>query len=508
MTNELSPAEFPIGIVGSGIMGRGIAQVAAAAGFPVRVFDAEAKAIAAACEFVGAMLARAAEKGQLSKEAAGAAAARVQGVASLHELAGCKLVIEAIVEKLEPKREVFKHLEEIVGEDTILATNTSSLSVTAIAAGSRHPERIAGFHFFNPVPLMKLVEVVGGVRTAPRATDTLAAVAKRFGHTAVQVQDTPGFLVNHAGRAFGSEALRIVSEGIADIPTVDVVLREAGGFRLGPFELMDLIGLDVSYPVMDQIYTQYFHEPRYRPMPLMQQRMISGLLGRKVGRGFYEYKEGAIVRPPEPAVPAVRPPAVWIGPGAREARQAIVDLAGKLDVPVDRSAKPGDSSLCVIVPLGDDATTTATALALDPKRTVAVDTLWGLKGRRTVMTTPVTEPAYRHAAHALFAADGTPVSVIHDSPGFIVPRVAAMIANLGADIAQQRIAAPADIDLGVKLGLGYPEGPLALGDKIGPARVVTILERLQAFYGDPRYRPSPWLKRRALLGVSLLTPES
>ena len=508
MSTEVSPAEFPIGIVGSGVMGRGIAQVAAAAGFPVRVFDAEARAMAEACEFVVKMLARAAEKGQMTKAAAAAAGARVQPVASLHDLAGCQMVVEAIVEKLEVKQELFKELEPILGDGAILATNTSSLSVTAIAAGCRHPERVAGFHFFNPVPLMKLVEVVGGVRTAPHVIETLAAVAGRFGHTGVRVQDTPGFLVNHAGRAYGTEALRIVSEGIADVPTIDAVLREAAGFRLGPFELLDLTALDVSFPAMQSIYTQYFHEPRYRPTPLIQQRTVGGLLGRKVGRGFYEYKEGAMVRPPEPAAPDARPSAVWIGPGAREARQAIVDLAGKLDVRVDRSAKPGDDALCVVTPLGDDATTTAMTLALDPKRTVAVDTLFDLKRRRTVMTTPVTDPAYRDAAHALFAADGTPVSVIHDSPGFIVPRVLAMIANLGCDIAQQRIAAPADIDLGVKLGLAYPEGPLALGDKIGPSRVLTILERLHAFYGDPRYRPSPWLKRRALLGVSLLTPEN
>ncbi len=508
MSTTLSPAEFPIGIVGSGAMGRGIAQVAAVAGFPVRLFDAEAKAIAAACEFIGTMLARSAEKGQMTKEAAAAATARVHPIASLHELAGCKLVIEAIVEKVEPKQELFKELEDIVGETAILATNTSSLSVTAIAAGCRHPERVAGFHFFNPVPLMRLVEVVDGVRTAPHVTEMLAEIGRRLVHNAVRVQDTPGFLVNHAGRGYGTEALRIVMEGIADVPTIDAVLRETAGFRLGPFELMDLTALDVSVPAMQAIYTQYFPEPRYKPTPLVQQRYVGGLLGRKVGRGFYEYKDGQIVRPPERAAPSARPESVWIGPGAREARQAIVDLAAKLDVRVDRSAKPGDDALCIVTPLGDDTTTTATTLALDPRRTVAVDTLYDLKGRRTIMTTPVTEPQHRDAAHALFAADGAKVSVIHDSPGFIAPRVVAMIANLGCDIAQQRIAAPADIDLGVKLGLAYPDGPLALGDKIGPARVLTILERLHAFYGDPRYRPSPWLKRRALLGVSLLTPEN
>jgi 3-hydroxybutyryl-CoA dehydrogenase len=508
MATEQNPADFPIGIVGAGIMGRGIAQVAAAAGFPVRVFDAQAQAMAEACSFVGKMLARAAEKGQMTADAAQAAAARVQPVASLHELAGCKLVIEAIVEKLDPKREMFQHLEASVAPDTILATNTSSLSVTTIASTCKHQERVAGFHFFNPVPLMKIVEVVGAVRTSEAVIQTLLWVAKRVGHAGIRVQDTPGFLVNHAGRAFGSEALRIVSEGIADHVTVDTVLREAAGFRMGPFELMDLVGLDVSYPVMESIYTQYFHEPRYRPTPFMAQRMLGGLLGRKTGRGFYEYKDNAPVRPPEPAVPQVNPPAIWLGPGGREVREQIAGLAAKLDVRMDRSAKPAEDSLCVLVPLAEDATTSATTLGIDPRHTVAVDTLLGLGKRRTVMTTPVTDAAYRDAAHALFAADGSAVTVIHDSAGFIVPRVLAMIVNLGADIAQQRIAAPGDIDLGVKLGLGYPDGPLALGDKLGPSRVLSILEQLQGFYADPRYRPSPWLKRRAMLGMSLLTPES
>ena len=508
MSSEIAPAAFPIGIVGSGVMGRGIAQIMAAAGFPVRVFDAQAQSMADACDFVRKMLARVAEKGQMTKEAAEAAGARVQPVASLHDLAPCKLVVEAIVEQLEPKQALFKQLEEIVAADAILATNTSSLSVTAIAAGCKHPERVAGYHFFNPVPLMKLVEVVGGVRTGSPALDTLEQVAKLAGHRSVRVDDSPGFLVNHAGRAYTSEALRMVQEGIADFATIDAIMRDAAGFRMGPFELMDLTALDVSFPAMQAIYTQYFHEPRYRPTALMQQRMIGGVLGRKVGRGFYAYKDGAMVRPAEPRVPQTKPAAVWLGPGGREVRDAIVALAGKLDVKVDRSAKPGEDSLCLVVPLGDDATTTATTLNLDPKRTVAVDALYGLKGRRTIMTTPVTEAAHRDAAHALLAADGAPVSVIHDSPGFVAPRITAMIANLGCDIAQQRVAAAGDIDFAVKLGLGYPEGPLAMGDKMGAQTVLTILERLYAFYGDPRYRPSPWLKRRALLGVSLMTPEN
>jgi 3-hydroxybutyryl-CoA dehydrogenase len=458
--------------------------------------------------FIGKMLARAAEKSQMTTEAAQAATARVQAVASLKDFAGCKLVIEAIIEKVEPKQELFKQLEEIVDVDAILASNTSSLSVTAIAAGCKRPNRIAGYHFFNPVPLMKLVEAVAAVRTDADVIDTLDWVAKTVGHACVRCQDTPGFLVNHAGRAFGTEALRIVGEGITDTVTVDNILREAAGFRMGPFELLDLTALDVSYPAMNAIYTQYYHEPRYKPSPLIERRFTAGLYGRKNGRGFYEYKDGQIVRPPEPPVPQAKPAAVWVGPGGRDVRETIGGLADKLGVPMDRSARPSRESLCLVMPLGDDATTAATTLDLDPKRTVAVDGIYALQGRRTVMTTPLTEPAHRDAAHALFAADGGTVSVIRDSAGFVAQRVVAMIANLGCDIAQQRVASPQDIDLGVRLGLGYPAGPLALGDKLGADRVLTILERMYAFYGDPRYRPSPWLKRRAMLGVSLLTPDS
>src|SRR5258708_21891181 len=455
MKGRISPAEFPIGVVGSGVMGRGIAQIAAAAGFPVRLFDAQAQAMAEACEFVRKMLARAAEKGQMRQDEAAAAGGRVQPVASLHDLAPCGLVVEAIVEQLEPKQTLFKQLEDIVRDDATLATNASSLSVSGVGGGGRGRGGGGGIPFFNPVPLMKVVEVVGGVRTTSGVLDVLEDVARLAGHKSVRVEESPGVLVNHAGRAYTSEALRIVEEGIADYATIDAVMREAAGFRMGPFELLDLTALDVSFPAMNAIYTQYFHEPRYRPTALMQQRTIGGVLGRKVGRGFYEYRDGTIVRPPEPPVPNVRAPAVWIGPGARDVRAIIGDLAGRLDVKLDRSATPDKDSLCIVVPLGDDATTTANALNLDPKRTVAVDTLYGLKRRRTLMTTPVTEAVHRDAAHALFAADGSAVSVIHDSPGFIVPRVVAMIANLGADIAQQRIAAPADIDFGVQLGLRY-----------------------------------------------------
>jgi len=503
----MNRADLSLGIVGTGVMGRGIAQIAAQAGIKVVLHDSRADAAPAAREYVAGTLAKLAEKGKLDAAAATAAVDRLHIAGDLADLSGCQVVIEAIVEQLEAKRELVAQLERIVPADCVLATNTSSLQVTAIAAGSRHPERIGGFHFFNPVPLMKVVEVIDGVLTAPWVGDALAQLARRMGHTPVRAKDTPGFIVNHAGRGFGTEALQILREGIAQVHEIDDVLREAAGFRMGPFELFDLTGLDVSHAVMESIYAQYYHEPRYRPSPITAQRVVAGLLGRKsADRGFYRYADGKRENPPAAPVPSAGAIPVWVSRAGLGAELAA--LVAKLGASIDGGNQPGPQSLCLVAPLGTDATAAALAEGLDAARTLAVDCLFRLDKRRTLMTTPVTLPAMRDAAHALLAADGASVTVIHDSPGFVAQRVLAHIVNIGCDIAQQRIATPEDIDRAVSLGLGYPKGPLAWGDALGPHRVVTVLRELFDFYQDPRYRPSPWLKRRARLGVSLLTPEA
>jgi 3-hydroxybutyryl-CoA dehydrogenase len=497
----------PLGIVGSGLMGRGIAQIAVQGGISVILHDSRPGGADEARMAIYATLQKLAEKGKLSAADAAGACERLAVATALADLAPCSTVIEAIVEKLEAKQALFRQLEALVGSDCILATNTSSLSVTAIAAACKTPDRVAGFHFFSPVPLMKIVEVIAGPLTDERVADALTAMARQMGHTPVRASDTPGFVVNHAGRGYLTESLRILGENIAPHPELDRILRQGAGFRMGPFELLDLTGLDVSQPVMESIYDQYYQEPRFRPSPIARRRLEAGLLGRKSERGFYRYEDGQKQEPAALAVPARTGIPVWLSAGDAAAFPAIAGLLQELGAERDEGERPGPDSLCLVLPVGQDATTVAVAAQLDPARTVALDPLF-VTGRRTLMTTPLTTPAFRDAAHALFAADGTPVSVIHDSPGFVCQRVVAAIVNIGADIAQQGIASPHDIDQAVTLGLAYPKGPLALGDALGAATILRILDGLFDFYRDPRYRPSPWLKRRALLGVSLLTPEN
>jgi 3-hydroxybutyryl-CoA dehydrogenase len=256
---------------------------------------------------------------------------------------------------------------------------------------------------------------------------------------------------------------------------------------------MDLVGLDVAHAVMKSMYAQYFEEPKYRPSFLAEPRVAAGLLGRKSGRGWYAYgSDGAAMPVPEVPAPKAYAESVW----------AVPELNGLI-----KSGASRDASVCFVAPLGKDATTAAVELGLDPARTVAVDPLFGFAKRRTLMKTPVTRKETIDAAHALLAVDGVPVSVINDSAGFVAQRVVAHIVNVGCDIAQMRIAAPEDLDRAVMLGLGYPKGPLAMGDALGTGKILAILDAMHSIYQEPRYRASPWLRRRAQLGVSLLTAE-
>ena len=356
---------------------------------------------------------------------------------------------------------------------------------------------------------MKVVEVIAGLKTDPAVCVGLSAYAREMGHTPVQAQDTPGFIVNHAGRAYGTEALRIVGEGVADFATIDRILKDQVGFKLGPFELMDLTALDVSHPVMESVYHQYYEEDRYRPSVITAQRLAGGVLGRKTGEGFYKYADGLMLQTPEAPAPVVQDmPPVWVSPRASR-RAELLQLLKDLGARIETGASPSSTAITFVAPLGFDITTVAVVERLDPARTIGIDMLIddAATKRRVLATNPATRTDIRDAAHALMARDGKAVSVIRDSGGFVTQRVVASIVNIAADICQQRICTPGDLEKAVTLGLGYPLGPLAMGDRYGPTNVLEVLFNMQTVYGDQRYRPSPWLRRRGAIGLSLMHEE-
>lgn len=279
-------------LIGTGVMGMGIAQIAAQAGVEVRLFDAKPGAAEQGLEKLKVTLHKLAAKGKLTEQQLVDTLARLIILESIEEVAGVDLVVEAIIENLEIKQTLFKQLERIVAEETILVSNTSSLSVTSIASACQHQGRIAGFHFFNPVPLMKIVEVIAGLATDEQVVVDLLDLANRMGHLGVRTKDTPGFIVNHAGRAYSTEALKILGECVTSPSEIDRILREGAGFRMGPLELFDLTALDVSHPVMESIFNQFYQEARYRPSALTRQMLAGKKVGRKVGEGFYKYVDG------------------------------------------------------------------------------------------------------------------------------------------------------------------------------------------------------------------------
>jgi 3-hydroxybutyryl-CoA dehydrogenase len=508
MTLDTNRPDLLLGVIGTGAMGRGIVQVAAAGGINIMMTDAKPGAAEDALDFVGKMLRRAAEKGSMTADQVTQALGRIKIVKTLADFRDCHVIIEAVAENLDVKRKLFAELEAIVAPDCILATNTSSMSVTMVASQLKRPQRAGGFHFFNPVPLMRLVEVIQGVQTEEWVCEALAALGKRMTREPVRCTDAPGFLVNQVGRGFTLEASHLVHEGVSTFADVDRVMRDVCGFRMGPFELMELTGLDVSHPACELIYHQFYEEPRFRPSVIMNAHTQAGILGRKSKKGFYNYDaEMKAIVPPEPAIPAARPESVWVSAAEPRGQAALVELLKKMGALLEDSAKPSAKALCLVTPVGEDATTCAVEQGLDPKRTMAVDTLFPMTKRRTIMPTPLTEPSYRDAAHGLLASDGVPVTVCRDSPGFIAQRIVAMIVNIGSSIAQARTGTPADIDKAVTLGLNYPHGPLKFADVVGVANIYRVLGNMYRIYGDPRYRPSIWLARRAKLGVSALTPE-
>ncbi len=478
-----------LGVAGAGPMGAGIAQIGLTAGLEVVLYDVNAGALAKAAEDIAARIARLEEKGQLASGFAAAAKARLHLAGGIEAFASCEVVVEAIVERLDIKQQFFAELEAVVAPDAMLATNTSSLSVAAIAARCQHKSRVCGLHFFNPVPLMKLVEVVVAPATSPDIARFAEEVSRQIGKVSVTVKDAPGFLVNLQGRAYTLEGLAIAQEQVSDPATIDRIMRDGASFRMGPFELMDLTGIDVNYAASTYIYEGYQHDPRLKTTTLHRLMSDAGLYGRKTARGFFAYGDDATPAhvQPEPSGKVLRPrfgeqSAHWISLGDVELGEDVV----------------------LIAPVGEDCATACHRLGLDPRHTVAIDFTAVERKHLTVMA------AVGGGEQALVVADwlrglGFVAEVIQDSPGFVLQRILVMIANLGCELAQIGVAAPKDIDLAMQLAQNYPKGPLEWADWLGLAKVHGIMEQLHSITGSDRYRPSLWLRRRALLGLSAYT---
>jgi 3-hydroxybutyryl-CoA dehydrogenase len=504
MTLDINRPDLTVGVVGTGAMGRGIAQVTAQGGVKAVMYDAAAGGAAKAKGAILEILKGLVAKGRLTDVDLAKTDANLIVAENLTDLKGCHVVVEAVFEDLEVKRKLFAELEAVVSPETILASNTSSIRIASIARSLKHRERVCGMHYFNPVPLMKLVEVIRAAETAQWVVAAMTALGQRQTRVPVVVGDTPGFLVNLGGTAIGTEGLRIYQEGRASVSQIDAVMRDTCGFRMGPFELMDLTGIDVNFPARKIIYEGFFHDRRMTPSPYHESLYAAGKLGRKTGSGWYAYDDkGGKVDPGADYVTQAAPASsVVIMDTHNKKLTSLIATDGAKMLGADDGKSP-----ILVAPVGMDCTTTAIELELDPKRTIAVD-LTGDTGRRlTVMTAPGVDRAVLDQAVALLAKSGTRVTVIKDSPGFIAQRMCAMIANLGCEMAMIGIASAQDVDTAMTLGLNYPRGPLALADWLGVKDCHEILVQLQAITGDDRYRPSQWLRRRAMLGMSATTPE-
>ncbi|MCP3755120.1 3-hydroxyacyl-CoA dehydrogenase [Streptomyces sp. TBY4] len=477
-----------VAVVGAGTMGQGIAQVALLAGHRVLIYDINAALASDAVGFVQDRVERMAAKGRLDRAEAEDAIDRIASAAGLAELAGAALVVEAVVEDVTVKRALFAALEEVVSPDALLATNTSSLSVTELAAGLAHPGRFLGLHFFNPAPLLPLVEVVSGFATEPAAADRAYATVLGWGKTPVRCADTPGFIVNRIARPFYAEAFAVYEEQGADPATIDAVLRESGGFKMGPFALTDLIGQDVNEAVTRSVWESFFRSPKFTPS-LAQRRLVqSGRLGRKSGHGWYPYGPDAKAPAPHTAGPEEAPAKVTVvgdlGPAA-----GLLDLleeAGIEVVDVEHGGPyiqlPGEGQLV----LADGKT------AIEFADVVYFDLAFDYRDATRIALSVSEDTSERTLAEAvgLFQKLGKKVSVIGDVPGMIVARTVAMLIDLTADAVARGVAGAEDIDTAMRLGVNYPAGPAEWHDRLGRDWAYDLLHHLDERCPGGRYAPS------------------
>jgi 3-hydroxybutyryl-CoA dehydrogenase len=454
-----------IGVVGAGTMGGGIAQLAAAAGHPVVLFDAFDGAADKGKERIKSGLDRLVSCGKMAAEDAGALLDRITVVPTIDALADAAMVVEAIVEKLEVKQGLFKELEAVLAPDAILGTNTSSISITSIACGLAHPERVVGMHFFNPAPVMKLVEVISGVTTDPAVAEAVFDTAQNWGKVAVHAKSTPGFIVNRVARPYYAEALRLYEEQVADPATIDALLTEGAGFRMGPFALMDLIGNDVNYTVCKSVFDLYYQEPRFRPSIVQLELVNAGRLGQKSGHGYYDYSDGT--QKPAPKTEPVTEVALLDG----FALGGVKNIDGVIFMPTDgRRASEMQWQLKQPVVVYDyfDPTSKRVGFA------VSSDLADGVIDRFV----------------ATLGSQGVQSTKLPDWPGLVGMRTIAMLANEGFEAAMQGVASHEGVDNAMRFGVNYPRGPIAWAREIGLHRVIAVLDNIYSITLDPRYRAS------------------
>ena len=493
--------EQSVAIIGAGTMGRGIALVVASAGHKVYLYDIDASALSAGMKQIGLDLERMVAKGRISAGEKSSRLARIYPAGNLDLLAPAGLIIEAVVENLSAKVELFRQVEDLVKPNTILATNTSSLSVTAIAAQLNRPRQVLGMHFFNPPMLMPLVEVVTGLTTDNLVTNTVYATTLAWGKTPVLCKSTPGFIVNRVARPFYGEALRLKQEGASSHEVLDAVFREGGGFRMGPFELMDFIGHDVNFAVTRTVYEEFFYDPRYKPSPLQKDLVDAGWLGRKSGRGFYLYDKSNNKAEVASAPIASRPEAVTVE-GELGPASVFIERAQIAGIKVEKKAGEGIIRIDEVVLALTDGLTATERTASSGDMVVLFDLVRDYNSAQRIAIAAgdqLDEPQVAKAV-GFFQALGMKVSVIDDVPGLAVMRTVAMLINEAADVVHQGVATVADIDLAMMKGVNYPLGPLEWASIVRPSRVLRVIENLASLYGEDRYRPSPLLRRVAVSG--------
>lgn len=496
-------AESIIGVIGAGTMGAGIAQVAAKAGHQVLLFDAMDGAASKGRDNIRSGLARLVTKGKMSQQDVDALVNRVSVIGNLQEMAPAALVVEAIVERLDIKQQVFSELESICSEHTILASNTSSISLTAIGAKLKRPQNLVGMHFFNPAPVMKLVEVISGLDTSPSVADAIFNLSNSWGKKPVHAKSTPGFIVNRVARPFYAEGMRIAQEGAADIATIDALLKQSGSFRMGPFELMDLIGHDVNYAVTRSVFDAYYQDQRFLPSLLQLELVNAGHLGRKTGKGFYDYSDSSTKALPHTAQPGPRPENIIVegnlGPAAE-----LIPLFEQAGIKVDQH-NDGDGSIRIgdtVIKLTNGQFATQRASSNRTPNFIHFDLALNYSSATRIALSPADQANDKAiaAATGLFQALGKDVSIIDDIPGMAVMRTVSMLANEGFDAVNQGVCSEEAVDIAMQGGVNYPCGPITWAQKIGLANVASVLDNLAQSYGEDRYRCSPLLRRKVAGG--------